>query len=122
MGLENLARTAGAWLKDSGPESDIVISSRVRLARNLKDHPFLPKAAKEDRAAVAAKLREAILKAGWEDALFVDMEEISSTERMLLVERRLISKELAGGEGERGVAFGPEETHSLMVNEEDHLY
>jgi len=121
MGLENLARTAGAWLGDTGPESDTVISSRVRLARNLKGHPFLPKAGPDERRAVARAIREAVLKAGWEDAAYVDMEEISSTERMLLVERRLISKELAGGEGERGVAYGVSETHSLMINEEDHF-
>ncbi|MHC5079604.1 MAG: protein arginine kinase [Planctomycetota bacterium] len=121
MEIEDLAQTAGAWLRGSGPWSDIVISSRVRLARNLKDLPFLSRAKEQDRQSITDRIRKAIGKVGLADITYLDLGEISSLDRMLLVERHLISKELASGEGERGVAFGPAETHSLMINEEDHL-
>ncbi len=121
MHLEKLAKVGGAWLRGSGPDSDIVISARVRLARNLKGHRFLTRADDEDRQAVAGKIRAAIGRAGLGDIAYVDLTDVSSLDRMLLVERHLISKELAGCEGECGVAFGPSETHSLMINEEDHL-
>ncbi|MHC4598976.1 MAG: protein arginine kinase [Planctomycetota bacterium] len=121
MRFEELAKAAGGWLRATGPESDIVISSRVRLARNLKGFPFLTRGNDDDRKTVAKRLRDAIARAGLDDVTYVDLGEVSNLDRMLLVERHLISKELAGGEGIRGVAFGPTETHSLMINEEDHL-
>jgi protein arginine kinase len=121
MRLESLAKRGGAWLRGGGDESDIVISSRVRLARNLKGFSFLTKASPEDRQAVARLIREAILKAELDETVYVDMEDLSTMDRMLLVERHLISMELANGTGERGVAFAETETHSLMINEEDHF-
>ena len=50
MELDDLTRYSGEWLRGVGPESDIVISSRIRLARNLADYPFISRASSQDRA------------------------------------------------------------------------
>lgn len=122
MRMEELVRRGGAWLKGEGPDSDIVISSRVRLARNLKGYAFLTRASEEDRKAIAAEIRRAITETGFEDLMgWFELGSMPALDRMLLVERHLISKELAGGDAESAVAFGKLETQSLMINEEDHL-
>jgi protein arginine kinase len=120
--LENLARQCGEWLRGSGPESDIVISSRIRLARNLADFPFISRASESDRAQIESTLRQRIMTLRETEPLeYVNVEELGGLDRQFLVERQLISREHAEGEGARGVAFDPRERVSLMVNEEDHL-
>ena len=49
MELDDLTQRSGEWLRGAGPESDIVISSRIRLARNLADYPFISRASDQDR-------------------------------------------------------------------------
>jgi protein arginine kinase len=122
LNFEALARTSGEWLKGSGPESDIVISSRIRLARNLASYPFASRATESDRAHVASLLRERIMAihdSG--DLAYVDVERLQGLDRQFLVERQLISREHADSKGVRGVAINPTEQMSLMINEEDHL-
>ena len=122
MRLRELAKSPGEWLKGTGPQSDVVISSRIRLARNLVQFPFLSMASAEQRARtldlVGAALRETPLT---EALTLVDLTQVEPVDRALLVERHLISKELADGDWPRGVAFSDNETISLMINEEDHL-
>ena len=60
MDLNELVRTSGEWLRGSGPESDIVISSRIRLARNLAEFPFISRASQTDRTEIEAVLRERV--------------------------------------------------------------
>ena len=62
MDLNELVTTSGEWLRGSGPESDIVISSRVRLARNLAEFPFISRASEADRAEIEEILRDRILQ------------------------------------------------------------
>src|SRR5438045_4021074 len=122
MDLENLTKTSGEWLRGSGPESDIVISSRIRLARNLAAFPFTNRASSYQKAEIESQLRERIAKMELEPKLgYVNVPTLSTLDRQFLVERQLISRELAAAEGPRGVALGPQETVSLMVNEEDHV-
>src|SRR6266446_1549116 len=122
MDLENLTKTSGEWLRGTGPESDIVISSRIRLARNLAAFPFTNRATAHQKGEIEALLRERIAKLELDPKLgYVTVPSLSPLDRQLLVERQLISRELASAEGPRGVALGPQETVSLMVNEEDHL-
>ena len=59
--LNQLVRTSGEWLRGSGPESDIVISSRIRLARNLADFPFISRTTPQDRARLEKVLHDRIL-------------------------------------------------------------
>ena len=122
MELDDLARTSGEWLRGSGPESDIVISSRIRLARNLAEFPFISRAAPADRAEIERLLRECVMRSpGAAEMIYFDVNKLEGIDRQFLVERQLISREHAEAEGARGVAIDPHERVSLMINEEDHL-
>jgi len=103
--------------------SEIVISSRIRLARNVAGFPFLARCSRHERQAIEGRVRDTILKDAplGSDTLYVDLEQAPQIDRDLLVERHLISKPHATAEGARGVAIGQDETVSIMVNEEDHL-
>jgi protein arginine kinase len=111
------------WLRPDAPESDVVLSSRVRLARNFAGFPFVGRSGREDRRQVLALARKDILEGGVAPhVLWVDMNEITPLERSVLVERHLISKQHAKGDEPRAVAISaPDERLSIMVNEEDHL-
>jgi protein arginine kinase len=122
MNLDSLTHTSGEWLRGSGPESDIVISTRVRLARNLAAFPFTNRASGYQKAEIETLLRDRIAKLELDPKLdYVNVPGLSSLDRQFLVERQLISRELATADGPRGVALVPHETVSVMVNEEDHL-
>src|SRR5262245_20751549 len=122
MKLDSLTHTSGEWLRGTGPESDIVISSRIRLARNLAAFPCCNRASSFQKGEIEALLREHIARLDFAPPLnYVNVPSLSTLDRQFLVERQLISRELASAEGPRGVALGPQETVSLMVNEEDHL-
>ena len=120
MNLDELTRTSGEWLRGSGPESDIVMCSRIRLARNLNDFPFISRAGRNEKAEIEAHARTAILAAS-ENLDYVELNHRSKLDLQFLVERQLISREHAGNDFARGVAIGANENISIMVNEEDHL-
>ena len=122
MRLQELTKTSGEWLRGTGPDSDIVISSRIRLARNLAQFPFGNRADKHEQQEIEELLCQYFqkLKGKWKFHYF-NVEELDNLDRQLLVERQLISRELADSEGVRGVAFVRKENISVMVNEEDHL-
>ncbi|MCC6284662.1 MAG: protein arginine kinase [Phycisphaerales bacterium] len=128
----DLHRSRAGWLRGDGRLSDVVLSSRVRLARNIAGFAFPNRAGRADRARVLELAKARILGAGFtERLLWVDLHHAAAIDRTLLVERHLISKQHAkgklgpssGGPDEpRGVAIAlPEESMSIMVNEEDHL-
>ncbi len=126
--FDHFRSSLGEWLTGAGPEADIVISTRVRLARNIVDFPFLTKAQPRQKTELERLLREKIATAGIAETptpgaeiLYANLQETAALDRLCLVERHLISKDLASGEGDRGVALGRRETVSIMVNEEDHL-
>jgi len=126
MDLHELAKTSGEWLRGSGPHSDIVISSRVRLARNLADYPFIARATDSDRDEIGRILRERVesLHVAGQftgQLIYVDVGQLEDVDRRFLVERQLISREHAESEGVRGVAIDSREQVSVMINEEDHL-
>ncbi len=122
MNLDNMTHTCGEWLRGTGPESDIVISTRIRLARNLASFPFCNRASSFQKGEIETMMREQVAKLDHEPRLgYINLPALSTLDRQLLVERQLISRELAGADGPRGVALAPSETVSLMVNEEDHL-
>jgi protein arginine kinase len=120
--LEELARSTGEWMRGSGPDSDVVISSRIRLARNLADYPFITRASPQDRIEIERTFREALNRLGEKlHPTWVDVAKLPGLDRQFLVERQLISREHADSEGARGVAIDENEQFSLMINEEDHL-
>jgi protein arginine kinase len=122
MTLDELLTQSGEWLKGTGPEADIVISSRVRLARNLRDIPFAVRATEQQKRDLEERIREKTASSPFfKDALSLDVAGIDNVDRLLLVERHLISREHASAQGPRGVTISRQETLSLMTNEEDHL-
>lgn len=120
MNLDDLTRNSGEWLRGTGPESDIVMCSRIRLARNLADFPFSNRASRGEKTEIEGNFKSCLISAGL-DLSYFDVNSMSTLDRQFLVERQLVSRELANGEGARGVAIGPQENISIMVNEEDHL-
>ena len=123
MNLDSLLPNLGEWLRGTGPESDVVVSTRIRLARNLAGIPFTTRANNHQKAEIEQRVREAVAKSDIAPRLeYLSVMGLMPLDRLFLVERQLISRELAGGlDGPRGVAFDPTETASVMVNEEDHL-
>ncbi len=122
MELSNLTGSVGEWLRGSGSECDIVISTRVRLARNISSYPFPTQASRAVREEIAELITRKIRRSAvLDDGIFLNLNSASQLDRLLLVERHLISREHANTEGNRCVAFAPNEMTSIMVNEEDHL-
>jgi len=115
-----------AWLDASGPSSHLVLSTRVRLARNLADQPFSIRNDVQTRQAiltrVAAAAGDTILL---RRATTFRLDRLDPMDRQLLHERHLVSKELAGLESPGGVRSGAalviQDRLGVMVNEEDHL-
>lgn len=122
MVIDELHERCGEWLRGNGPQSDIVMSSRIRLARNLADFPFIRRCNDIDKANIESTVRERLTgDDSFTELNFFNIAELSALDRQLLVERQLISRELSGAEGARAVAIDSKERLSLMVNEEDHL-
>ncbi len=129
-GGEGEVQDAGLdWLSASGEYADIVLSTRIRLARNLQGLAFGSRARTQDRGAVLNRVAEVgpqvSLLAG---ARIREMERLSPRDRRLLLERRVVSRELLGEEakgrgpsGGSAVLLPPASPLSIMVNEEDHL-
>lgn len=115
------------WLDASGPASGIVLSTRVRLARNLQGTSFGPRSRAGDRESVLGRVRGAAKSSSClSDAEVWELAELEPRTREILAERRLVSEDLLGGESRtphRGAAviLATREPMSVMVNEEDHL-
>lgn len=110
------------WLKCEGPENDIVISSRLRLARNLAGFPFISRATEQDRKAIRDSIGAIAPELfGEEQVCYVDMESLDHLDRQYLLERQLVSRELAESDGPRAALLHKKEEFCVMVNEEDHL-
>jgi len=122
MELSDLDRRCGEWLRGEGSRAHVVISSRVRLARNLAGYPFATRAEEDQRREITLRMREELSGLGLGPRQYwVDLGKADKLEARFLVERHLISRELESGRGPRGVAFGSDEVVSVMINEEDHV-
>jgi protein arginine kinase len=114
------------WLDGSGPESHLVLSTRVRLARNLDGRVFGTRNTAEERTAILADVSAAASETvSLGRAHRFELEQLERLDRQLLHERHLVSKELAGLEGGGKVRTGAgclwQGQAGVMVNEEDHL-
>lgn len=122
MIIDDLTRQSGEWMRGTGPEADIVISSRIRLARNLDGFPFLSRCDGTIQGQIEEMMHEVFAGIKRKMKLtYFSIENTGAIDRQFLVERHLISKELAEGDGPRGVAIAPDEVLAIMINEEDHL-
>jgi len=120
--ISSLFSSVGEWARNDGPHHQIVISSRVRLARNLRNHPFPGWAKKNDRLQILELIKpqvEALQE--MDDALSSYLQELSALEKQALVERHLISREHAAKGIGSAVVVNKAQTMSIMINEEDHL-
>jgi protein arginine kinase len=122
MPIHNILSTAGEWLKGDGPQSQIVVSSRVRLARNLTGFPFPGHAKKNERVSVLECIKPAVESLSeMTDANSVFSQDLSALEKQVLVERHLISRDHAAKGMGSAVVMNKKQTLSIMINEEDHL-
>jgi protein arginine kinase len=112
------------WMKGDGPDSDIVISSRIRIARNLRPYSFPMLATNQQSKEVLDQVEQAS-KSDELDTIsrfeFIHLSEMKELEKMVLVEKHLISPALANDSRNGAVMLNENESISIMVNEEDHL-
>ncbi len=123
MKISNLLRYSSEWIKGDGSCNRIVVTSRVRLARNLNHHPFPGWAKKQQRESVYEAVAPAVASLPeMKDAILNEaMDRFTPLEKQVLVEQHLISREHAAKNAGSGLILNKPRTLSVMVNEEDHL-
>jgi len=122
MKIDDLLYKDSEWLKGSGPKSAIVISSRVRLARNFEQFPFFNWAKSQDKEKVLDTARSAIKNSKFmKDFYYARMKDLAEIDRQFLVERHLMSPEHVVDVEYKALAMDEKEIVSVMVNEEDHI-
>lgn len=112
------------FLADSGPEDDIAISSRIRLARNLAGKNFPEACTPEQRHAIGAEIANAATVSGalgCPACFDFKLDELDELDREVLFERRLASMDLINRPDGARLLIRPDEANSIMINEEDHL-
>ncbi len=120
--FEEMAKKSAGWLKEVGEESSVVLSTRIRLARNIAGFNFPNSADKETREKLLEYFDSAVGKSEFlGQGNFYRTEEIDRTNSSFLVERHLISPTMLDNLDGSGVFIAPSEKVSIMVNEEDHL-
>lgn len=122
MNINDLLNHTSEWLKGTGPHSEIVISSRIRLARNLENTPF-PHWANKKQGEQTLKIIEDNLASVnlLKNSVIFRMAELDSIDKQFLVERHLMSYELAQKANSKALSLDDQEIVSVMINEEDHL-
>lgn len=119
-----ISEAVSPWMKDEGPDSDIVMSSRVRFARNLKNYVFPILSDREQNLEVIKEVRSEFKDVPDEhigELELLEMEELKPIEKRVLVEKHLISRNLIEQSKNGAVLLSENETVSIMVNEEDHF-
>lgn len=119
-----LQRATSRWMKDGGPEDDIILTSRIRIARNLQGVPFPILQTDSHANEVISTVEKALSSDSFRDIgkfEFVRCTDLELLDRQVLVEKHLISRDLAEQEKHGAVALRADELVSIMVNEEDHL-
>lgn len=118
----------GPLVRGAGPDADVVVSSRIRLARNIAGFPFVARASETQRREIVELVRRAACgglsgsaTVGGGSLEWIPMSQATAHRRQLLVERHLVSRNFASAEITRALGLSQDETLSVMVNEEDHL-
>jgi protein arginine kinase len=122
MDINDLVKQTGEWLKGEGPNADIVMSSRARVARNIKDYPFFHWAGKKEKEEVLSVIKGAIDNSKYmKGSLFIKIGNLDEIDRQFLVERHLMSREHTMGDDSKAIVVDEKEIVSIMINEEDHI-
>ena len=110
------------WYSNSADNSDIVLSTRIRLARNLRDYPFPARLDSESRKEVNAIVKDALLNDGNKDEFdYIEMSSLTPSQAVSLAEKHLISPEFASSSSGRALILSKDEDVSIMLCEEDHV-
>src|SRR4030081_3154143 len=122
MKIASILPSPGEWLSPHGGDHPIVISSRVRLARNLAKLPFPGWAKKTERVRILDEIKPEVEHLGpMLESFSEQLNELTALEKQVLVERHLISREHAAKGMGSAVVINPSQSVSIMINEEDHL-
>ena len=122
MNIDEFLISPAESARRRGPHDRIVMSSRVRLARNLRNSPFPGWAKKPQRVAILESVRPAVASLPeMSDAFAESMDNLTPLDKQILVERHLISREHAAKNAGSGLVLNREESLCVMINEEDHL-
>lgn len=122
MKLTDISQDINDWFSGVGPLADVVISSRIRLARNLAGHKFLSACSTEEKTQILNTLKDILMSLDLgEKVFYISVDKAPILDRNLLVERHLISRHHAFGKGPRGAVIAQKEFFTAMINEEDHL-
>ncbi len=121
-----MSQPFSAAMSQVGPDSDVVVTSRVRLARNISGFPFISRASNPVRQEIMRVVRRAVDQScngidHDQGMRWIELQSASSRDRILLSERHLVSRHFANSDGPRALALSSDEHSSIMVNEEDHL-
>lgn len=108
------------WYLQNGKDSDVVISSRVRLTRNLEKYPFITKNTKEICKSVLKEIEEIIPSLGY-GLKFIDLNDIDDITKITLVEKHMISPDFIIKDSAKAILVNEEENICIMINEEDHI-
>ena len=120
--LDDLVKRQGAWIRGNGPDSDVVISSRLRLARNINGFPFASRATAGDFQNIVKLAIDAASEVLPKDSFDVlNFPDYSRDDAIFLCERQLVSREFAENFVPRALVVDKNEEFALMINEEDHL-
>ena len=109
------------WYLQNGKDSDVVISSRVRLVRNLNGFKFLSKCSKEEQEKILEKIKEIVPSLGY-GLKYLKLEDIDDVTKLSLVEKHLISPEFVmNNNAKKAIIVNDEENICIMLNEDDHI-
>ena len=109
------------WYIGAGEQSDIVVSTRIRLARNIGEYPFPNKLNTKSRMELNKVIKEALESDNKYSLNFIEMRTLARFEAASMAERHIISPEFASDSDGRALILSPEEDISIMLNEEDHI-
>lgn len=122
MKIDSLINNTSEWLRGTGSDSDIVISSRIRLARNFPNVPFPHWANKEQEEEITDMAKSAISNTTQlKDSTFFMLSDLDNLDKQFLVERHLMSHEHATRSNGKAICLTDNEVISIMINEEDHF-
>ena len=122
MTFDDIVAHPGQWLRGDGPHDKIVVSSRIRFARNLKDRPFPGWAKKAERLKILGEIQDHVAAIpAMDDGYTAPLQDLTALQKQILVERHLVSREHASKSAGSAVVISHDQQLSIMINEEDHL-
>lgn len=108
------------WYLQNGKDSDVVLSTRIRLVRNLNGFKFLSKCSLEEKEKILSKIKEIVPSLGY-GLEFIDLKNLDDVTKLSLVEKNLVTPEYISKDKNKGLVINKEENICIMINDEDHI-